>query len=737
MTLNELKIGECGSIKEVNGTGNTRLHLLEMGLIPQANIKVIKYAPMGDPIEILIHGYNLTLRLNDAKNIIVDPIDQNIHCFTNCGDCSNCKNCDKFTNINQKIKKDISLKKESLHPGLGETGKFHDKKTEPAIKNTETLNFALLGNQNTGKTTLFNALTGSNQHVGNFPGVTVEKKSGKIIGIDNSNLVDLPGIYSLFPYSNEEKISRDYIINEKPHCIINIIDANTIERNLYLTLQALELNIPMVLAVNMIDEFYKNGGSIDINEMEKRLGIPVVPVSAANGYGLDELIRHAYHIAKFQEKPNAENLKINTPASFIEDKDLYIISNRYRLINEICEAVVKKPAINFGREASNKVDKILTGKYTGIPIFIIIMGIIFYITFSLLGPILQNALSNLINTIATNVDNYLNLANVNIVIRLLIKDGVFNGVGTVLSFIPIILLLFFFLSLLEDSGYMARVAFVMDNLLRKIGVSGRSIVPMIIGFGCTVPAVISTRTIPSDRDRKLTIFILPFITCSAKLPIYGFFASIFFKENAGLIMITLYVFSLILGIIFSIILKTLRFKGEPVPFIMELPTYRFPSPINVLKLLWEKTKDFLQKAFTIIFIATIIIWFLQNFDIRFNLVTDTSTSLLANISGFIAPLFKPLELNDYRIITSLITGFLAKESVISTASILFGGIDAIKNVLSIKAVVSILVFSSLYTPCIAAITAIKKELGLQTALLIIIFQCVLAYVMAYLISLPF
>lgn len=737
MKLNELKIGECGNIKEVNGTGNTRLHLLEMGLIPGANLKIIKFAPMGDPIEILIHGYNLTLRLKDSENIIVDPIDQNVHCFTNCGDCSNCKNCDKFINSNQKTKKDVSLKKESLHPGLGETGKFHDKNTEIAIKNTETLNFALLGNQNTGKTTLFNALTGSNQHVGNFPGVTVDKKLGKIIGINNSTLVDLPGIYSLYPYSDEEKITRDYILNEKPHCIINIIDANTIERNLYLTLQTLELNVPMVLAINMIDEFYKNGGSIDINEMEKRLGIPVIPISAINGNGLDELIRHAYHIAKFQEKPNAENLKITTPANFIEDKELYIISNRYKLINDICENVVKKPPINLGQETSNKIDKILTGKYTGIPIFIIIMGIIFYITFSLLGPILQNALSNLINNISINVDNFLTESNVNIVLRLLIKDGIFNGVGTVLSFIPIILLLFFFLSLLEDSGYMARVAFVMDKLLRKIGVSGRSIVPMIIGFGCTVPAVISTRTIPSDRDRKLTIFILPFITCSAKLPVYGFFASIFFKENAGLIMILLYVFSLILGIIFSIILKSVSFKGEPVPFIMELPTYRFPSPINVIKLLWEKTKDFLQKAFTIIFIATIVIWFLQNFDIRFNLITDTSTSLLANISGFITPLFKPLELNDYRIITSLITGFLAKESVISTASILFGGMEAIKNVLSIKAAVSILIFSSLYTPCIAAITAIKKELGLKTALLIVIYQCLLAYVMAYLISLPF
>lgn len=793
MLLNELKEQEIGKILEVNGTGATRRHLLDMGVIPGSLIIVDKFAPMGDPIEILIHNYKLTLRLEEAKNIVIEKKENSYNFFTKCTNCSTCKSCQNCEKINEYIKTNKLIKNE-IHPGFGETGKFHDNKTKIVVKKEECLTFALVGNQNTGKTTLFNKLTGLSQHVGNFPGVTVDKKSGTILNNKNTLITDLPGVYSLSPYSTEEKVTRDFLLNEKPHCIINIIDANSIERNLNLTLQLLELDIPVVLAINMLDDILNNGGNIDINSLEKELGIPVVPISPITGAGVNELVRHALHIAKYQEKPKtidicenygkgaavhraihsvmhliedhaiAKHIPLRFASTKIIEKDEQIINKldlsinekemidkiclqleeeskldtvaaisemRFSFINKLCCMVVTKPETNTNLEKSTKLDKILTGKYTGIPMFIIIMSIIFYLTFNVFGPFFQQLLKNLIDNFAQVIDKIMIDTNVNEVIHSLIINGVFNGIGTILSFIPIIIILFFFLSLLEDSGYMARVAFVMDKLLRKIGLSGRSIVPLIIGFGCTVPAVMATRTIPSDRDRKLTILLLPFMSCTAKLPVYGFFASIFFKNYAGLIMIFLYVFSIIVGISLALITKNTIFRGEPVPFIMELPSYRFPSPINVIKLLSEKTMDFIKKAFSIILVATIIIWFLQNFSFELNMVADTKTSMLAKISGFIAPIFAPIKLNDYRIVTSLISGFMAKESVISTLSILYGNINVLLSNIEKASAMAFLIFSAIYTPCIATISSIKKELGLKWALFVIVFQCLLAYILSY------
>lgn len=797
MKLNELNINEYAKIKAIGGEGSTRHHLLDMGLIPDAIIRINKYAPMGDPIEVFIHGYNLTLRLSEAQTIEVEKVSNDIKFLTCCNDCKSCKNCKELKNQkeNPYCKKCKVNKKETLHPGLGESGKFHDKNSEKPLPSNTTLSFALLGNPNTGKTTLFNQLTGSNAHIGNFPGVTVDKKSGQIVGKSNTIITDLPGIYSLSPYSNEEKVSKDFILKEKPNCIINIVDANSIERNLGLTLQLIELDIPTVLAINMMDELIADGGNIDINLFEERLGIPVVPISALNGSGVNELIDHALHIAKYQEKPKifdfctptdhggAVHRAIHSIMHLIEDhcekysipkryaatkiieddksliKELNLSSNesetidhiikemetergldritaiadmRFSFINKICFGVVTKPDISSGVEASNAVDRFLTGKYTGIPLFIIIMGLIFYITFNLIGPFLQGLLNDFISYLTNICDTFLTNIQVSDTLHSLIIDGIFAGVGSVLSFIPIILVLFLFLSLLEDSGYMARVAFVMDKLLRKLGLSGRSIVPLIIGFGCTVPGVMATRTIPSDRDRKLTILLLPFMTCTAKLPIYGFFANAFFPKYAGFIMIGLYVFTMIVGIVFALLTKKTFFRGEPVPFIMELPAYRLPSPINVIKLLWEKAKDFLEKAFTIIFVATIVIWLMQHFTFRFEIVKNADISMLSQISGFIAPIFAPMGLNDYRIITSLISGFLAKESVVSTLTILFGNLETLLSSITARSAIALLVFSSLYTPCVASIAAIKRELGYKFAIFVLVFQCILAYILSFL-----
>ena len=774
-SLRDLKIGESGIITIVGGEGQLRRHFLDMGLIPGSKVKLEKFAPMGDPMELEIHGYSLTLRLADAEHIQIRDITAD----------------DKDVIVRKLSEQDFFE-----HPGLGESGvRYHDAKASKPAETNEKLTFALAGNQNCGKTTLFNQLTGSNQHVGNFPGVTVDRKSGAVKGYYNTELVDLPGIYSLSPYTSEEIVSRQFIIDEKPDAIINIIDATNIERNLILTTQLMELNRPMVLAINMMDELRGNGGSIDINAMESLLGIPVVPISAAKNEGVDELASHAMHIAKYQEYEGRTDFcqiddaggavhrcihgiihliddhakTANIPTRFaatklvegdkaieealnldqnekemIEhiicqmeeerglDRVAAIADMRFSFIEKLCANAVKKPKASKEKIRSEKIDKILTGKFTAVPSFIVIIGLVFYLTFNVVGSFLQGLLASGIDALTTVVDNAFTAWEVDASLHSLIIDGIFTGVGSVLSFVPIVVTLFFFLSILEDSGYMARVAFTSDKLLRKIGLSGRSIVPMIIGFGCSVPAVMSSRVLPSARDRKMTIMLIPFMSCSAKLPIYAFFTAAFFPKYGTLVMIALYLLSLLLGIVVAYIAKTTTFKGEAVPFVMELPNYRLPGIKNVAQLLWEKTKDFLQKAFTIILLASVVVWFLQSFNFHFSLVSDSSESMLAAIAGAIAPIFAPLGLGTWQFPVAFISGFLAKESVVSTLQVLFGD-GGLIGIIDTAAAASALVFSLLYTPCVAAIATIKRELGFKWAILTAIFQCVLAWVVAFLI----
>ncbi|MBE5898642.1 MAG: ferrous iron transport protein B [Lachnospiraceae bacterium] len=790
MTLNELKKGETSIIKSVNGTGPLRQHFLDMGLIPGAEITLTKLAPLGDPMELMIHGYELTLRLSDAENIeITDPIPEE----AKSKDTNNSENIVSIDNVPPTL---VGYHPENEHPGFGEGGIHHDKSTEHPIPDDVTLTFALAGNQNAGKTTLFNQLTGSNQHVGNFPGVTVDKKSGVIRGHNDTDVTDLPGIYSLSPYSSEELVSRQFILEEKPMGIINIVDASNIERNLYLTMQLMELDIPMVLALNMIDEVRGNGGSIRVNEMENALGIPVVPISALKNEGIDELIDHAYHVTKYQETPlikdfcdknekggavhrcihsimhtiedHAEKagIPIRFAASKIIEGDSIVLESlnlsqneietiehlilqleeesgldraaaiadmRFDFIQRLCKDTVVKPKESKEHKKSRKIDKILTGKFTAIPCFILVMAAIFFLTFNVIGAFLQYILELGINYLTDVVDNLLTSMNVNESLHALITEGIFVGVGSVVSFVPIIVVLFFFLSLLEDSGYMARVAFVMDKLLRRIGLSGKSIVPMLIGFGCTVPAVMSSRTLSSERDRKMTIMLTPFMSCSAKLPIYGFLANAFFPKISGLIMVAVYFIGIIIGIIIAKISNKIAFKGSAVPFVMELPNYRLPGLKNVGHLLWDKAKDFLQRAFTIILLGTIIVWVLKNFDIHFNLVKNASESILAVIASVIAPIFEPMGCADYRIITSLVSGFLAKESVVSTFTVLFGPGDAIAATIGVASGSALLIFCLLYTPCVAAIASIRRELGRLWALGIALGQCVIAWLFGVLV----
>ena len=768
MKLDNLAIGKSAVIISVGGTGALRQHFLDMGLIQGVEVTMVKYAPMGDPIEIKIHDYELTLRKEDAQKIEVKEI----------------------TKKEELKNKNIILKNKN-HPGYGESS--YDKINNHQIYHeSDLLTFALVGNQNCGKTTLFNQLTGSNQHVGNFPGVTVDRKDGVIKGYKNTLITDLPGIYSMSPYSSEEIVTRNFLLKEKPKAIINIVDATNIERNLYLTMQLLELNMPMVVALNMMDEMSGNGGTVLINELEAHLGVPVVPISAAKGEGIDELVSHVLHVAYYQEKPQflqhfdnqALDRCINAIEHLIEDhakkariplrfaasklaendsllleqldlsqneKEILehirkqleeessfdcsaaIASDRFHSIINICRQTVKKPHESKERLRSQKIDQFLTGKYTGIPAFIGIMGIVFFLTFNVIGSFLQDILENGVSIVTNYVDTLLTQAQINVALHSLIIDGIFNGVGTVLSFLPIIVTLFFFLSILEDSGYMARVAFIMDKLLRKIGLSGRSIVPMLIGFGCTVPGVMASRTLSSRRDRQMTIILTPFMSCSAKLPIYAFFTSVFFPGKGALVMIFLYVFGILTGIIFALILKGSLFKGEPVPFVMELPNYRMPGAKNVCQLLWEKAKDFLQRAFTVIFVATIVIWFLQTFDLRFNIVTESKDSILAILAGYIAPIFNPLGFGDWRISTALISGFMAKESVVSTLSILYGSTQSLLMSLTTPAALSLLIFCLLYTPCIAAIAAIKRELNGKWALIVVFGQCLIAWLASFVV----
>ena len=772
MNLRELEIGKNAVIKTVGGEGALRQHFLDMGVIPGANVKFIKLAPMGDPMELKIHGYLLTLRLDDAEKIEVELTSQSE------------TDTESFNNL-EFIE----------HPGLGEEGKYHIKGSGDPLPENTKLTYALVGNQNSGKTTLFNRLTGANQHVGNFPGVTMDRKDGVIKGYPNTLVTDLPGIYSMSPYTSEEIISRNFVLNEKPNAIINIVDASNIERNLYLTMQLLELGIPMVVALNMMDEVAGNGGSININAMEGMLGVPVIPISAAKNEGIEELIQHAIHVAHYQEKPmrqdfcdendhngalhrcihaiihliqdHAERAKI--PLRFAANKiiegDNLVINNlkleqnekemlehiitqmesergldrsaaiadmRFNFINNVCKIAVLKPKENKEYRRSQFIDSFLTGKYTAIPTFIVIMGLIFWLTFNEIGAWLQELLESGVETITEITDSALTAANVNEAIHGLIIDGIFAGVGSVISFIPIIVVMFFFLSILEDSGYVARVAFFMDKLVRKIGLSGRSIVPMLIGFGCTVPAVMSTRSLPSERDRRMTILLTPFMSCTAKLPIYAFFVSAFFPKNGGLIMTGLYLLGIITGIIIAFIYKNTLFKGSAVPFVMELPNYRMPRARNVIQLLWEKAKDFIQRAFTVILVATVVVWFLQSFDLHFNMVENSKDSILALLSGFFVPIFRPLGLGDWRICASLISGFMAKESVISTMQVLFG--ESIHNIITPLAASSMLVFSLLYTPCIAAMASIKRELGGLWAVSSSLWYCFVAWVMAMLMK---
>ena len=775
MTLKKLPLQKAAVIRKVGGEGALRQHFLDMGVIPGAVVTVVKYAPMGDPMELMIHGYELTLRLADADQIEVEEIEEQ--------------------HAEQKTGKD---KQKSLHPGLGEGGKFHPKGSGNPLPEGTTLTFALVGNQNSGKTTLFNQLTGANQHVGNFPGVTVDRKDGVIRRHPDTLVTDLPGIYSMSPYSSEEIVSRSFVISERPKAVINIVDATNIERNLYLTMQLLEMEIPVVVALNMMDELRANGGTVDVNRMEETLGVPVVPISAAKNQGIEELIDHAVHIAKYQERParqdfcdesdhgGAVHRCIHAVAHLIEDharraqlpvrfcatkviegdplvlealqldenekemighivvqmehergldRSAAIADMRFSFIEKVCSRTVRKPKESRERIRSERLDRVLTGKYTAIPAFIGIMGLVFFLTFNVIGAWLQGLLEKGIDALAAMTGQALAAANVNAALQGLILKGIFAGVGSVLSFLPIIVTLFFFLSMLEDSGYIARVAFVMDRLLRRIGLSGRSIVPLLIGFGCTVPAVMATRTLPSERDRKMTILLTPFMSCTAKLPIYAFFVNAFFPKRGALIMTGLYVLGIVTGILVALLFRNTLFKGEAVPFVMELPNYRLPGPRNVMLLLWEKAKDFLQRAFSVILIATIVVWLLQSFDLHFSLVQNSQDSILSMISGFLVPLMRPVGLGDWRICTSLLSGFMAKESVVSTLEILFGA--DVTSAISTSSAAALLVFSLLYTPCVAATAAIRRELGTRWAAAVVIWQCVIAWIGAFLVHLVF
>ena len=772
MTLNQLSIGQSAVVTQVGGEGALRQHFLDMGVIPGAEITLVKYAPMGDPMELLLGGYTLTLRVDDAKNIGVEPIPE------------------------ASLRAPAGPRSRTPHPGLGEGGKYHVKADEHPLPAGTMLTFALAGNQNCGKTTLFNQLTGSSQHVGNFPGVTVDRKDGVIRGHANTLVTDLPGIYSMSPYTGEELVTRQFLLGDKPKGIINIVDATNIERNLYLTMQLMELNVPMVLALNMMDEVRENGGSIRVNELEARLGIPVIPISAAKNEGIGELIDHAIHVAQYQERPGrqdfcdaqecngavhrclhslmhliedhaeAAGIPVRFAASKLAEGDALILEQlnlsqneqetvehiivqmeeerrldraaaiadmRFSFIRRICDAAVVRPHESREHARSVALDRVLTGRYTAIPAFIAIMGLVFYLTFNVVGAVLSGWLETGISMLSGAVERLLSAAGVSPVVHSLVIDGVFGGVGSVLSFLPFIVTLFFFLSLLEDSGYMARVAFVMDKLLRKIGLSGRSIVPMLVGFGCTVPGVMATRTLPSERDRKMTILLTPFMSCSAKLPIYAFFSAVFFPEHMALVMIGLYVLGIVCGILMALLLKKTLFSGEPVPFVMELPNYRMPGAKNVALLLWEKAKDFLQRAFTVIFVATILIWFLQTIDMRLQVVADSHDSLLSAISGLLAPLFAPLGFGDWRIVTSLVSGFMAKESVVSSLVLLYGSTEVLLASLTPLAAASLLVFSLLYTPCVAAVSSIKRELGGKWAVGVVVGQCAIAWIAAFIV----
>ncbi len=768
MTLRDLEIGKSAVVTAIGGEGALRQHFLDMGVLPGAEVTVMKYAPMGDPMELTIHGYSLTLRLADAEKIEVEPLDRD-----------------------RREPEDRGRQRSTAHPGLGEGGEFHPKGSGDPLPEGTILTFALVGNQNSGKTTLFNQLTGANQHVGNFPGVTVDRKDGQIRGRPDTLVTDLPGIYSMSPYTSEEIVSRNFVLRDKPRAIINIVDATNIERNLYLTMQLLEMDVPLVLALNMMDELTANGGSIDLNRMEHLLGVPVVAISAAKNFGVDELVDHAVHIAHYQERPlrqdfcgaddngGAVHRCLHGIAHLIEDharraelplrfaaskviegdplvleqlemdenerdmvehiirqmerergldRSAAIADMRFRFIEETCRETVVKPRESREKVRSERIDRILTGKYTAIPAFILIMALVFWLTFNVIGARLQELMDGGITALAELTDRLLTAGNVNEAIHSLVIEGIFTGVGSVLSFLPIIVTLFFFLSLLEDSGYIARVAFVMDRLLRRIGLSGRSIVPLLIGFGCTVPAVMATRTLPSERDRKMTILLTPFMSCSAKVPIYAFFVSAFFPGRGGLIMVGLYFFAILLGILAAFLYKGTLFKGEAVPFVMELPNYRLPGAKNVLRLLWEKAGDFLRRAFTVILIATVVIWFLQSFDPAFNLVRDSQRSILARLAGLFTPVLRPIGLGDWRICVSLICGFTAKESVVSTMELLFGG--NVAGAMTALSAGSLLVFSLLYTPCVAAVAAIRRELGRRWSLAVVVWQCVVAWVAA-------
>ena len=775
MTIRDLKIGESAIITTVGGEGSLRQHFLDMGVIPGTVVTVVKFAPMGDPVEVMIHGYMLTMRLADAEKIEV------------------CEDKDKCAHAEHRHENTDDEYARNEHPGFGEEGaRFHSKKDENPLPDDMILTYALVGNQNCGKTTLFNQLTGANQHVGNFPGVTVDRKDGPIRGYDNTLITDLPGIYSMSPYTNEEIVSREFVLNDKPKAIINIVDATNIHRNLYLTMQLLELGIPMVVALNMMDELTNNGGTIKVNKMEAMLGVPVIPISAMKNQGVDELVSHAVHVAHYQEAPLRQDFcevndhdgaihrcihavihliedhakRADIPVRFaaskviegdkpildaleldqneIEtlehiilqmekerglDRSAAIADMRFAYIEKVCRATVVEPKESKEHIRSEKIDKILTGRFTAIPAFVLIMATIFVLTFNYIGAFLQNILERGIDFVTNIVDKALTGAGVNETLHGLIVDGIFAGVGSVLSFLPIVVTLFFFLSILEDSGYIARVAFFMDKLLRKIGLSGRSIVPLLIGFGCTVPAVMSTRTLPSERDRKMTILLTPFMSCSAKLPIYAFFVNAFFAGHKGLIMTLLYFGGIVVGILIALMFKYTIFRGEPVPFVMELPNYRFPGFKTTFFLLWEKAKDFIQKAFSVILVATICVWFLQSFDIRLNRVVDSSDSIMAMIAGILVPVFRPLGLGDFRICTSLISGIMAKESVVSTMEILFG--TSITEVISTASAGAMLVFCLLYTPCIAAIASVKRELGRVWAIGLVVWQCVIAWILAF------
>lgn len=778
MTLDELKIGQSAIITKVGGDGALRQHFLDMGVIPGSELTLVKFAPMGDPMQLLIHGYELTLRKDDAAKIDIDI-------------CPTCEGGEPHQPAEQSSAR-------TEHPGLGEEGRYHTESEENPAPITGKITFALVGNQNCGKTTLFNALTGSNQHVGNFPGVTVDRKSGVIKGHPDTEVVDLPGIYSLSPYTSEEIVSRQFIFNSKPQGIINIVDATNIERNLYLTMQLMELGIPMVLALNMMDEVRNNGGTIDINELETSLGIPVVPISAAKNEGVEELVDHAIHVARYQEGPRradfcsptdhggAVHRCIHAVIHLIEDhaqaagiplrfaackvvegdarviEALHLTDNerdtidhilkqleaercldpaasmadmRYSYIKRICGRSVVKPVESVEHKRSRRIDEVLTGRWTAIPAFLLFMCLMFWLTFDVIGGTMQEWLDEGIQWITAQTDALLQSWNVSDVVHALIIDGVFSGVGAVVSFIPIILTLFFFLSILEDSGYMARIAFVTDKSLRRIGLSGRSIVPLLMGFGCSVPSVMASRTLPSARDRQLTVMLTPFMSCTAKLPIYAFFTQLFFPDNGALVMISLYLLGILMAIIVALVLKNTIYRGEPVPFVMELPNYRIPTAMSVLRLIWDKGKDFMQRAFSVIFIATIVVWFLQSFDFHFSLVADPQNSILASVASVISPIFEPLGFADWRITTSLISGFMAKESVVSTLTVLFGSGVSISSVLGVASAYALLVFCLLYTPCVATIATVRHELGNRHAWTMVVWQCVVAWLVAFVVKL--